>query len=121
VPRSCRKTQKPSNWVDFLHECENKKQLLHFFLAHWQQRSKHLATTTDPLVASTSISRNMEACNHEEVDARRLVHLQDSETTCLVCTVDTDLVIILVGKFHGLLERHPAANVWVAFGTGNDF
>jgi len=48
----------------------------------------------------------MEACNHmhEEADARMLVHIQDG----LYCTVDTDMVIILVGKFHSLLERHPA-------------
>ena len=31
------------------------------------------------------------------------------------------MVIILVGKLYRLFERRPAANIWVAFGTGNNF
>ena len=30
----------------------------------------------------------------------------------------TDVVAIFVGKFHKLLELNPAADVWLAFGTG---
>ena len=45
----------------------------------------------------------MQPCDHEEADTRMLVHLQDAlrdgATTCLVRTVDTDVVVILIGKF----------------------
>ena len=54
-----------------------------------------------------------------------LIHLQDAlengATTCLVRTVDTDVIVIIVGTFHYLRDQHPAADVWIAFGTGRNF
>ena len=53
---------------------------------------------------------------------KQTVHLQDdldtSSTTCLVHTVDTDVVVIIIGKFHVLTTNHPAADIWIAFGAG---
>ena len=67
----------------------------------------------------------MEMCVHEEADSKMLVHLQDaldtSSTLCLVCTVDTDMVIIIIGKFHVLTVNHPAADLWIVFGAGKNF
>ena len=40
--------------------------------------------------------------------------------TCLVCTVDTDVVVIIIGKFHHLLTKNPSARVW-SFGIGKVF
>ena len=49
-----------------------------------------------------------------------LVHLVDALengcNTCLVRTVDTDVVVIIIGKFHHLLTINPSARIWVAFG-----
>ena len=50
---------------------------------------------------------------------KQTVHLQDaldtSSTTCLVHTVDTDVVVIsgghIIGKFHVLTANHPAADI----------
>ena len=74
---------------------------------------------------SRGTNRCMDLCNHEEADTRILVHLQDAlnsgATTCFVRTVDTDVVVIVAGKFHALLTDHPAADVWIAFGTGKNF
>ena len=57
----------------------------------------NILTTTSPTVVSTSIRHNMVACNCEEADTRMLVHEQDAldngATTCLVRTVDTDMVM----------------------------
>ena len=67
----------------------------------------------------------MPECNHEEADTGMLLHIQDAlengATTCLVRTVDTDVIVIIVGKFHYLRDQHPAADVWIAFGTGRNF
>ena len=64
----------------------------------------------------------MVPCNHEEEDIRLLILLQDALcngcTNCLVCTVDTDVV---VGKFHYLVTLCQKVNIWVAFGTGKNF
>ena len=57
----------------------------------------------------------MQACNHEEADTRILINLQDAldngSTTCLAHTVDTDVIVIIVGKFYDLLQQHPAADI----------
>ena len=67
----------------------------------------------------------MPECNHEEADTRMLIHLQDAlengANTCLVRTVDTDAIVIIVEKLHYLREQHPVADVWIAFGTGRNF
>lgn len=67
----------------------------------------------------------MANCNHEEADTRIIVHLlhalQHGSVTVLVRTVDTDVVVILVGKFKQLKEVNGNLDVWVAFGMGKTF
>ncbi len=47
------------------------------------------------------------------------IHVIDSLmvgcSTCLIQTVDTDILAILVGKFHYLLTLNTSVNIWVAF------
>ena len=59
----------------------------------------------------------MGQCNHEEADTRIVVHVRHA----LVRTVDTDVVVILVGKLHDLLAYNQLSKVWVAFGMGRHF
>ena len=47
--------------------------------------------------------------------------LDNGATTCLVQTVDTDVIVIIVGKFYDLLQQHPSADIWLAFRTGSNF
>ena len=67
----------------------------------------------------------MSLCDHEEADTRLIVHIGDALTkgwsTCLVRTVDTDVVVILIGKFFHFKTLNSAANIWVAFGSGKNF
>ena len=123
------KNKLPSNWIDFLRNSVNKQQLFQF-LSHKLQSvecvgGKHIFTTVGTSVASAGASHHMQECNHEEADTRILIHLQDAlddgSTTCLVRTVDTDVIVIIVGKFYDLLQQHPAADIWLAFGTGTKF
>ena len=39
----------------------------------------------------------------------------------VVRTVDTDVVVILLGKFHYLVSVCHNVNIWVAFGVGKSF
>lgn len=86
---------------------------------------KQIFVTSGAAVISRGTDRCMDSCNHEEADTRILVHLQDAfnngATTCLVRTVDTDVVVIIIGKLHAMLTDHPSADVWIAFGTGKSF
>ena len=74
-------------------------------------------TTIGTSVASADGSHRMQACNHEEAHVRILIHLQDAlnndVTTCLVHTVDTDIIVIIAGKFYGLLQQQPAADTYL--------
>ena len=57
----------------------------------------------------------MPECNHEEADTRMLIHLQDAlkngATTCLVRTVDTDVIVIIVGKLHYLHSKNDIVKI----------
>ena len=76
-------------------------------------------------MVGTDSSHSMLPCNHEEADTRILIHLLDAlehgSSTCLVGTVDTDVVVILIGKFHALLTQYSAASIWIAFGSGKNY
>ena len=67
----------------------------------------------------------MPPCNHEEADTRIVIHvlhaLQSGCTSVLIRTVDTDVVVILVGKFDRLIAERSDADIWIAFGMGEHF
>ena len=73
---------------------------------------------------SRSSDHSMPWCDHEEADTRIVVHLKDvldnRFTTCLICIVNTDIVVILTGKYHSLTSQHQMAAIWVAFETGKN-
>ena len=63
-------------------------------------------------------------CNHEEADTRMVVHLinalENGLNSIVVCTVDTDVIVILISEFHTIQEVHPEADILIAFGTGKN-
>ena len=67
----------------------------------------------------------MPPCNHEEADTRIVIHvlhaLQSGCKSVVIRTVDTDVVVILVGKFGRLIIERPDADIWIAFGMGKHF
>ena len=68
----------------------------------------------------------MPECNYKEAGTRIVVHIlhaiQDGQAkTVLVRSVDTDVVVILIGKFHYLRAVQPDLELWVAFGMGRNF
>ena len=67
----------------------------------------------------------MPSCNHEEADTRLVVHILHALEQRLkrieVCTVDTDVIVILVGVFVALTRAQPLADIWIAFGMGKDY
>lgn len=63
-------------------------------------------------VISIGLDRPMPECNHEEADARIVVHvlhaiLADQAKSVVVRTVDADVIVFLVGKFHYLGAIQP--------------
>ena len=71
---------------------------------------------TDKLMSNT---------NQEEADTRLMLHvvncMENGAKTVMVRSVDTDVVVILIGMFYHLIDRYPGVSIWVAFGTGRSF
>ena len=119
----------PSNWPDFLRDSVNKQELFAFLSGRIEliecSEGKQIFATSGTTVISRGTSHSMQSCDHEEADTRILIHLEDAlangSNTCLVRTVDTDVVVIIIGKFHSFLGTYPAADIWIAFGTGKNF
>ena len=117
------------NWMYFLRDSVNKKELFAFLTSKVAQFSwppaKAVYVTSGQAVVCIGDSIPMQNCNHEEADTRIVVHvlhaLKQGEQTICVRTVDTDVVVILAGTFHDLVATQPLTDIWVAFGMGKDY
>ena len=60
----------------------------------------------------------MPLCDHKEADSRIIVHIADAinkgAKTILVRTVDTDVIVIIIGVFFALLSKCSDIDIWVA-------
>ena len=67
----------------------------------------------------------LDASGHEEADTKIVTHVQDAlkagHRSIVVKTVDTDVVIILLGTHQRTISSYPDADVWVAFGPKKTF
>ena len=68
----------------------------------------------------------MPGFNHEEADTRIVVHVlhaiqADQAKSVLVRTINADVIVILIGKFHHLRPIQLDLDLWVGFGTGGNF
>ena len=69
-----------------------------------------------------NVDQTTQPCDHEEADTRIALHLfsavRSDARNLLVRTVDSDVIVILVGLFS---HFHQDTNICVAFGTGKFF
>ena len=119
----------PTKWQEFLQDPENKTELTKFLsdtIANAQiPPGKVVVVTAGVKTITRGMAESIPDCQQEEADTRMVFHLLDALKTgsakCLVRTVDTDVICILIGKFHSLQEHCPQLSIWVAFGTGKKF
>ncbi len=124
-----RNAKLPTHFVGFLQDDTNKQELFTLLsedvIAHEYPSAKTVNITSGCGIESNDANNTMEDCDHEEADSRLCLHVHDAlkggATTVLVRTVDTDVVVILVGVFHDLVQDYPDMQLWVAFGTGKHF
>ena len=116
----------PTKWTDFLFVSENKEELFQFLAREIGKQSfdedKQVLVTLDSKVLTIN-SPPMAPCSYEEADTRVFIHIIDAveegNNVSLIHTVDTDIVVICIGKFHAILARYPDFQLWVKFGTGS--
>ncbi len=87
-----------------------------------------LALTTDwskCFICVNYSTQFLQDCDHEEADTRLALHLFDAinhgARNILVCTVDTDVIVILIGLLFDINSSAITTTIWVAFGTGRNF
>ena len=115
----------PGNWKNVIRNDDNKDEL--FQLLGQERVSKNTGHTVIVFtvwdgVASSTDGQNtdgLQTCSHEEADTRMLKDTTNSGfKTVMIRPVDTDVVMLVVAHFQGL---HNVEQLWIAFGTGNDF
>ena len=122
-------TKIPGNWKNFLGDQMNKKELFAFLTSKIESFSwpptKSVCVTSGQAVSACGLFVPMDDCNDEEADTRIMVHirhaLEHGAETVLVRTVDTDVVVILVGLFFDLVTIRPSCDFWIAFGMGKNY
>ena len=119
----------PGNWSDFLRDLNDKQELFQFLSDKIGctdcPTGRQIFITSGATMVSRGTGHCMSLCDDDDADTRIVVHLLDAldcgYAICVVRTVDTDVVAILIGKFNSIIDKYPTADIWVAFGTGKGF
>ena len=128
-------TKMPTDFASFMHEAENKRQLLNFLLTQWQQPpfAPHLQdrllffvcerqctclSSTDGVTVDVCDVPDLHS-SQEEADSRMLLHCmyiagcaQPHVTSIVVRSPDTDVFVLL-------LYYSSSINLKILFDTGN--
>ena len=85
-------------------------------------QGKKVYVTQGKEVLSSGPREPMPECDHEEADIRVCLRLKDGlekgARTVILRTVDTDVIVILVGQFRQLTKDYPHTSIRLAFGMG---
>ena len=101
----------------FLQDTTNKEELFSLLTEKVKDfqfpENKDVNITSGENVFSSSKSSDMQRCDHEEADTRIAVHvlhaLSKGHNQVLIRTLDTDVVVVMIGLFNELLSLHPSA------------
>ncbi len=118
----------PQKWDDFLRVAENKTELFKFLSGQVKNYPVHdgkvLFATNEEDAVSTMVNAdmsNLAPCSQEEADTRLLLHVLDAvqkgSRKLMVRTVDTDVVVLGISKFHQISPDE----LWMAFGTKSNY
>ena len=83
------------------------------------------ATIGEPVVSLNDNNLIIPNCNHKEADNRIVFHilhlLEQGLKRIEKRTVDTDVIVSLVGKFFELNKIQSCIDLWILFGVGKRF
>ena len=119
-------TKLPVNFASFLRDSKNKEELFAFLsgvvATFTFPADKQVYITFGQSVISKGCDEIMDSSDHEEADTRMCLHVLDAvqkgASKIMVSTVDTDVVVILLGTHSELEHYSPGVQVWVEFGKG---
>jgi len=112
-------TKIPPNWNAFLQDNTKKKELFALLtsrVANFQFPENH----SEEFVVKSRGSSDKQRCDHEEAETRIVLHVQHAlDKECkqvFVRTVDTDVLVILIGLFHDKIASYPSAAIRIGLG-----
>lgn len=115
--------------MDFLRDSSNKEELFDYLTKsvaarNWPEE-KEIYITQDTSAVHKGFGEPMLECTHEEADTRIIIHLlhalEAGSRKIKVRTVDTDILVILIGHFFSLLQSYPDLELWIVLGVGKDY
>ena len=117
----------PGNWMQFLKEDTNKKELNEFLAttltAKTYPSDRQLVVTYQDRALS-NFGMTMPECDHEEADTRILHHvkhaLSQNMTFIQILSNDTDVVIIALGVYHMLCSDSIFDDIVIKYGMGKN-
>ena len=119
--------QIPRKWSEFLSENANKQDLFVYLLLEMKKFNFPIdkevnATYNDVVLSSNRCYPDFSPCNYEEADTRLIVHVIDAlkyeHRSIEIRTVDTDVVVVVIGLFHKLHRMYEDMDIWIKFGVG---
>ena len=118
----------PKKWNIFLRDSDNKTELFSFLSNAVSEAEcptgKKIYITNGQSVIAKGGGSPMGICTQEEADTRLVVHLihclNNGARKISVHTIDTDIVVILIGQFYNLKKIFPDIVLWVTFGSGKN-
>ena len=95
---------------DFTNKIELFDYLSQVVENHNFPKGKAISITKGQEVISKNTNHKMETCTHEEADNRIMVHIlhaiQQGDKKIMVQTVDTDVLVILIGQLFYLQQLY---------------
>ena len=86
---------------------------------------KVVRITSGQSVVTRRLQSQMPDSDQEEADTRMCLHIADAAKhgarKIMVSTVDTDVLVILIGINFTMALLYPGIQIWVAFGKGENF
>jgi hypothetical protein len=123
-------TKIPDNWYHFLREPKNKTELFEFLnektVNHIYEEGKEVCLThNNNIVSNVKHRKDFMNSDIEEADTRILIHiihaLENNFNKIMVRTVDSDILVILLGHFENLRTKCESIKLVLAFGVGKDY
>ena len=119
-------TKIPKQWIYFLRNSENKKELFLFLSSQVRDQgiTKAFYLTEGEGVGST-VGDAFPTCDHEEADTRVVVHVlhaaERGYNRIVIRTSDTDIIVIMLFHLLNFQTRYPNIKLFVSFGVEKYF
>ena len=119
-------TKIPKQWIYFLRNSENKKELFLFLSS--QVRDQGITKTfylAEGEGVGSTVGDAFPNCDHEEADTRVVVHVlhaaERGYDRIVIRTSDTDIIVIMLFHLLNFQTRYPNIKLFVSFGVEKYF